>query len=123
MTKIEIIEETVEFYRNNPRAYDPLVGCLYVTSSGLRCAHSRCLNETLVDLKAIQTCQNARDVIRDHGDNVHKEQYRGHSIDFWMDIQQLHDTCEYWSGTELSEEGKLVVERLKIAHNEEAATC
>ncbi len=123
MTKIEIIEETVEFYRNNPRAYDPLVGCLYVTSSGLRCAHSRCLNETLIDLKSIESWQNAGHIIMKHGDSIHKDQYRGHRIDFWTDIQNLHDNSMYWSGTELSEEGKQMVESLKRKYHEEAATC
>ena len=31
-------------------------------------------------------------------DELLQPQYRGHTVQFWSDLQQLHDTDAYWSG-------------------------
>ncbi len=48
MTKIDIIEETYNYYTGNSelRGYDYLVGsCLYKSNAGRMCAVGRCFNE------------------------------------------------------------------------------
>lgn len=116
MTKIEIIDETVAFYQKNPRAKNG-DSCVYLTDDGRKCAHSRCLdlpNEVLEKLDNNQ----AGDVIAKYGDKVHKSEYQGHSPEFWVDIQNLHDIEFYWEENQLTKEGLDWVYTLKQKYKE-----
>lgn len=120
-TKIQIIDETVEFYSKNPRAIDdktkPEGGpkCQYLTSDGNQCAHSRCLTDE-ARTKVVAASMNgytANDLIERFDDNIHKEEYRGHDSEFWCGIQSIHDSHTYWNGQALTARGKQFVETLK----------
>ena len=117
MTKIEIIDETVEYYSNNPRAIQGNL-CLYLTEDNLRCAHSRCIKDDKVE--EVHECANtggsAKKIIDEFTDDVHKEEYQGYSVDFWLDIQHLHDYHAYWNGNQLNKEGIEHVEYIKIKY-------
>ena len=50
-------------------------------------------------------------------------QYRKTNVDFWRDVQSLHDTCSNWvenerGGQDLSEEGKGRVDSIKEYYKE-----
>lgn len=119
LSKIEIINETVEYYTNNTRAIISFNDCVYKTEDGNMCAHSRCLTDEVRNSIGInRPFGSAEDVISDFGgDDVHQEQYRGHEPEFWNKIQHVHDNCEFWNktetGNELTEEGNVFVNFLK----------
>lgn len=39
--------------------------------------------------------------------------YKGHSVDFWMDIQKFHDEEEFWDKKSLTESGKEYLNKLR----------
>jgi len=126
MTKIEIIDETVEYYTTHPRAIEPTTGkCSYKNKNGDFCAHSRCLtdkarNIILEDQRNHGGCYG---IIKDYGDEIHQEKYQGHDSGFWGEIQKLHDGKVNWTinengKNELTQEGKETVRALKKQYSE-----
>jgi hypothetical protein len=121
MTKIEIIDETVEFYKNNPRAVLPSGVCLYLTDEGNRCAHSRCIKDELIEEIHSRATGNwsASRVIDEFGDGCHKPEYQGHPKKFWCQIQRIHDRSENWDNNTLTPEGERFVRFLKQDYRNE----
>jgi len=116
LTANQIIDETVDYYTNNPRALEPNCSyCSYVTEDGRLCAHSRCLTDE--GRSKAKNSDAAHHLIMDKGDDIHQEQYRGQEPNFWKDIQNLHDENPYWrvteTGNELTLLGELIVKQLK----------
>jgi len=91
MTKQEIIEETVEYYKNNPFGYNSAGSkCVYYGSNEQMCAVGRCMiNPKLYGDKDL----SAFTLLEENSDNILKEEYRGHSSDFWNHLQAFHDDC------------------------------
>jgi hypothetical protein len=117
-TKIEIIEETVAYYSENPRSvkYGSLSKCVYLNENGNKCAFSRCCTD-----EGVTWLHEQIDVIEE-GDSViqhflkHlKPEYQGHDFEFWKDIQRLHDNKGYWvnGNGKLNERGETCVNWLK----------
>lgn len=112
-SKIEIINETVEYYSGDTsrRALNRNGFCTYLTRDGKMCAFGRCcinpeylntIRGTVLDLKTY-----LGDL-----DEVLREEYRGHSAHFWREIQLLHDTHSFWGKDELTPDGRKKVEQL-----------
>lgn len=93
MTKQEIIEETVKYYKNNPFGYNPdTTSCVYLGSEGQMCAVGRCmLQPEEFGEEAISADMLAE--TQEQFDSLLKEQYRGHEIVFWNNLQNFHDNC------------------------------
>lgn len=92
LSKQQIIEETVEYYKNNPFGYDSDAGqCVYYGSDGQMCAVGRCL----IDAEQFGEELLNADMLNPDGslDELLKEQYKGHDIDFWQRLQFFHDDC------------------------------
>ena len=113
MTKLEILDETVEYYKNNPRSQQ-----VYLDTDGSMCAVGRCV----INPEDFQNRSNRAGLygivsLQRNGlfsDKDLKEQYRGnHSIDFWSDLQQFHDCSYHWDGMKLTNLGQSEYERLK----------
>lgn len=122
-TKIEIIEETAAFYNLNNRGMSNDGGCIYLNAdTGNKCALGRCMTD-----EGLAKWGNYSEgaeylaptlIIRmqgDHGytksnslDSILKEEYQGHDLDFWNDIQAFHDNSGYWNEEGLSSFGKRV---------------
>ena len=97
LSALEIIDETVAFYSEDVTRR-ALVGhsCEYVTRDGRSCAVGRCLTK------------GGRDGAHEHeGQDVAGlsgaldglplyARYRGHSIEFWGLLQDLHDANGNW---------------------------
>lgn len=122
-TKLEIIDETVAFYSENvsrrsftiPGVFKTLESCVYWNEkNGNVCAVGRCASEeglkTLHDLYEGVGIEGVADIFP--VDNILKEEYKGHSVDFWNAIQFLHDRSSYWDENGLSEMGKEYVKNL-----------
>lgn len=122
-TKLEIISETLRFYKKHPRSVDANDSCLYLGDDGERCAFSRCCKETkavqarLVESEGmcVSSLYNFRRLL--------KPEYAGHDEHFWDHVQEIHDTQTNWIETgpaaksrELSEQGKRLVKKLRAMY-------
>ncbi len=119
LTKIEIIEETVEFYSKDPegrRSLDEFRDCKYNGPKGTHCAVGRCMLSKYKRLGS-KFKHNSEDVYvlldADNIDHFLSPKYRGHGITFWQDLQELHDKDSFWDKRGLSAYGKTLVKELK----------
>lgn len=118
-TKIEIIEETVAYYCEdvNRRALNEHGGCAYLTDDGRMCAVGRCeidppkINEG--GFAKIGSDQNGNSLAGNRSKIKFKPEYEGHEIEFWEDLQFLHDEDDHWSDDGISEKGMDYAEELK----------
>lgn len=95
LTWEEIVNETVEYYKTHPRSLDQGGEyCLYKGPNGACCAFSRCCVAG-IDFSDYEKGP-ASNVLRDNGEEVLQEQYRGHSPGQWNILQQLHDSSSHW---------------------------
>lgn len=95
LTKREIIEETVKYYKTHKRAFRQGMFtqlCLYYTKYGSMCAVGRCL----IDPKKAQE-ENEGNVDGFYDlEKLLKPKYRNHELKFWEDLQMFHDIKENW---------------------------
>jgi len=113
---LQILDETIEFYSNDP---DQRSVGKYNSPDLKHCAVGRCL---LTDLKEKGTslvgndldllnlvCKNELENL----DQVLLPEYRGHSMLFWEDLQNLHDSDLYWTDSGLSSVGHNKAEKMR----------
>ena len=115
MTKEEIINETVEYYKDaSKRGYNAATEkCEYLTESGNMCAVGRCLipGSLMVGFSGIprdaQSMRNCGLSVLDVAnlEEILKPEYRGHSRHFWMQLQNLHDSSIHFNDVTMAEEG------------------
>lgn len=123
LTREQIINETVKFYsadiKRRSSNLDGDSGCKYNSSNGTHCAVGRCLlpiyKNQGIELKGntngiafFLSIQGLNSI-----DEAVVKKYRGHSLDFWRDLQDLHDTGKNWQLSGLTQDGKKFVEILK----------
>ena len=93
-SKKEIIEETVAYIQANGRAVRSSAVtqaemCAYFTTSGKMCAVGRCLIDPESARQGTVGCFP-------NFESALKPEYRGHTINFWSDLQRLHDEKDNW---------------------------
>ncbi len=116
-TKIEIINETVEFYSANPlnrRAISQNDGCQYLTSDGRKCAIGRLIKDDKYDKKFEGRCCDNDYYIK--LEDILMDEYKGHSTEFWSGLQSLHDSSKFWYTDRLSIEGEKRVQELLLKY-------
>ena len=98
LTKLEIIDETIDYYKTHKRSITGNGTCLYVGIDNNRCAVSRCVIEEKLNIFANHEGESIICVIHneDNIDSLLKEEYHGHDITFWENMQELHDCDSYW---------------------------
>jgi hypothetical protein len=117
LSKLDILDETVDFYSNNTRAVvtvgeNKRTECRYVTPEGNKCAVGRCLMDA-EGVAELHNTTSAAGLDEKLGlDKILKEEYRGHSVKFWADLQLLHDSSEYWAKGSLSFAGRREYENM-----------
>lgn len=110
---ISIVEETVEFYKNNPRATNELGTCKYLTEDGKKCAIGRKLNKKQLEIVHLH-CEElgADDVMQ----TLNIKTLHGLGVSFWESLQRIHDDASCWettkAGTKLTAAGKTGVKQL-----------
>ena len=116
-TKIEIIQETVNYYSTDPsrRATEirnDRLSCVYQTKDGRNCALGRYLINPLDE--GLRNYAANSLFFEDNPESFYilKPEARIEDRYFWIDVQDLHDESKYWTETGLSEDGKLYVTRL-----------
>lgn len=123
MTKLEIINETAEFYSLKNRGVNEHTGqCLYFNpKNDTKCAFGRCIqddkihlfnNAALGELLGVPGIFGEGNSFGHKGkyagqnhDDFLKEEYHGHELDFWSHIQGFHDEVANWNADGLSDIG------------------
>ena len=115
MTKKEIIIETVNHYSQNPEQLRSKINgtCLY-NGDNTHCAVGRCMltkykkqGKNLEFNKGYSVWSVSTLVIKKESiDEILSPKYRGHSREFWEELQDLHDNDLFWNGVGLSGYGK-----------------
>jgi hypothetical protein len=113
----DILDETLNYYVDHPerRAYGES-GCYYLSSDGKHCAVGRCMISPKMGIGLLSLWDsNVTSSLWANGrlDKELKEEYRGHSIEFWGKLQNLHDDPDNWDEGKLTLFGKIVVQDLK----------
>lgn len=137
LTVREIVDETIEYYRTHRRAevvYEGVRECVYLAPDGAMCAVGRCLLEDLPQREHLRggvgmvsrnvklgftPCPDASMSSDDGLDAILKPQYRGHPLEFWQNLQRLHDDAYNWTsygGGELSANGVALMLRIRVAY-------
>lgn len=119
--KIEIIDETVAYYSENPeerRAFNNSRGCDYLSPTGRMCAVGRCLESPQEFMEGGYKDKFVRAIGSEILDLNLKEEYRGHEIQFWAKLQSLHDSEKYWNSTGLSVDGENYIKQLKQLYSD-----
>lgn len=103
-TKLEIIEDTYKFYTAFPekRAIDKNGKCSFKTKDGRKCAVGRFLVDNIQPQDEGSngfSCSNyglCKANSTGFLDNLLLPDYRGHSEEFWEELQKFHDNKHYW---------------------------
>ena len=130
MKATDIIKETVAYYAKNKRAVDITEtgeSCRYNWGDGSHCAVGRCLDKKYQDMGEDMPGNDQRvgtllDEFRVSSiDVILQEKYRGHSLDFWTELQELHDFGEFWmDNIHYSEDGSIAGCHKLTAYGEDA---
>ena len=118
-TKLEIINETVDFYSQDVSRRAILNGSYaYLTKDGKMCAVGRCMKRPRLRTSKSRIFNYAKALCTEDGINqdlepLLKKAYLGHDILFWKELQRLHDVSSHWCDTGLTEFGKRYVENMK----------
>lgn len=105
--KIEIINETKKYYENNVRSVKNDI-CSYYGDNGELCAFSRCCSNP-ESIKGFTT--TVENMNKNYGINPElllKDEYKGHSLQFWDDIQGFHDLSRFWEAKDNKERGNIL---------------
>lgn len=123
MTKTEIIEELFDnYYVKYPwrRAVDSHGNCQYKTHDKVPkyCAVGKCLTKSGVKVTVDDNVGTVSDFYDVESEKYTvepflKKKYKGHSEDFWEDMQVLHDSEVNWDDKGITQIGKEALERLK----------
>lgn len=114
-TKLEIIDETVDFYSEdvNRRAVRDGGNCEYLTDDGKMCAVGRCFTK-----EGLLRYKDELGGFNKYMMHHLKEEYRIEDDQFWSDLQYLHDMNRHWDENGLNENGKEYLCRIKRDHCE-----
>ena len=130
MKAADIIRETVAHFKTNPRGvFNTETGtqCRYNWEDGSHCAVGRCLDKKYQDMGKDmpandQSVDGLLDELRVSSiDVILQEKYRGHSLDFWTELQELHDFEEFWmDDIHYSEDGSIAEGHKLTSYGEDA---
>jgi len=115
MTKVEIIEETLNEYQDaSKRARDGNM-CKYTAENGNMCAVGRCMIPGSVikrsELEIGDEGVAMSDFVGGVGrvgnlEEILKPEYRGHDWTFWGDLQNLHDDTIFYADGKMNDRGR-----------------
>ena len=94
MTLHNMVNDTVEWYTNNPRTETLNGSCQYLDAKGNRCAFGRYVRDEHIAAVHRFEGTSAAQVLDELGDNIMK--VTSIPIDFWEVLQELHDDDRPW---------------------------
>jgi len=83
---------------------------------GKQCAVGHCMTEEGRDLAMRQLWEGVEDLGIRLLEGSLKEEYKGHELEFWSDLQRFHDTTQYWRSEGLSLRGEFYKQELLIKY-------
>jgi len=101
--------------KNRSTASPPSKSCFYLSKDGLKCAVGMFIKDEYInDENWVETHnEEGADCLLDSSDEILVEEYRGLGVEFWADMQSLHDSEGYWDEKGLTTAGKVRVARIK----------
>lgn len=124
-TKLQIVNETAEYYANNPRGMKGIY-CSYLSPNDSMCAVGRCFRDDVLEFRS--TCLSSKVIagfeftasVGQHNDpeDFLKDEYKGHEIKFWMRLQSFHDVKTHWKNGEITALGQQYLEYLRKEYRE-----
>lgn len=110
---MEIFDETVEAYKGGLETRgSSKYGCKYLTPDGKMCAVGRCCIGPKPGWIGSANSIRTKDATFDL-EEVLKPEYRGHNVDFWLDLQGFHDNQHYFTKEGYSQTGLNEIEEFK----------
>ena len=107
LTKMEILQDFKDNFVENPgnRAHDG-VNCQYLTFAGKKCAIGRWFTEDALERLGdfdypVEDVYGAYSGEAYSGEGLGCDDFlmpevRGHDVTFWSELQELHDSPQYW---------------------------
>jgi hypothetical protein len=89
-----LVNETVEWFTNNPRTEMMNASCQYLDSKGNRCAFGRYVKDEYIMDVHREEGTSASHVLEVLGDDIMK--VSNIPTDFWEALQELHDDDRPW---------------------------
>jgi len=116
--QLNFLDETIKFYGDDVsrRSLNSKGHCKYKTESGNKCAIGRCLKKIAFDYDIEGNDATGIDnEFKGIGglEGALLKKYQGFTLDFWNEIQGLHDGEYYWDMEGLTGSGYVEVERIK----------
>lgn len=113
-TKLEILEMVANHYNSEKRAFKN-GGCYYKTTDGRMCAVGMCMNDESIARWGdfVGNIHELDAKIEGGIYGMFKDEFEGHDVLFWKDMQKLHDEAAYWDEEGLSWAGIEKYEELK----------
>ena len=122
LTKLEIIAETYEAYKDPKNRGFNGQSCQYITHNNKNCAVGRCMTDEYIkylqreckeENTISQLINNSFDtnmIINDS--KMLKEQYLGHELSFWTKLQKWHDSDVNFTVDKISTRGEQKIKQL-----------
>ena len=95
----DILKDTVDYYREDPqsrRAVNESGDCLYTTDDGRHCAIGRYMRPEFLDIEWKENNGVGVNGLSSYVDYYLKHEVRGLDMDFWRDLQDIHDVVGNW---------------------------
>lgn len=108
---VALINETIEYYKNNDRAIRNGDCLYYDNGTGNMCAVGRCLEDPE---NYSDRVNNVKNLLQSEGDVMFQEKYRNYPSELWDELQDFHDNSLNWNGRELTERGDKEARELRV---------
>ena len=113
----DILKETIDFYSEDPegrRAVDNNGDCEYTTDDGRHCAIGRYMRPEFQDVEWKENHGVGVNGLSSYVDYYLKHEVRGLDMQFWRDLQDMHDVVGHWyRGSLFTEPAKGLTDRGK----------
>jgi len=113
---VQLLDETVQHYTNNPRAIDDNGGCMYIAANGCKCAVGRKLSDNDLDIIIAEDI-NGSGLYQLMNRSLGKELFNKYGLALMGNLQSLHDGESNWKdlfGKGLSNMGSNMVRKVKV---------
>ena len=92
----DILEDTIEYYSESPRAMDLSGSCQYTDDNGNHCAVGRYMREEFQTTEFYANCGVSVGSLAADVDTYLKSNVLGLTEKFWSALQDVHDSSNNW---------------------------
>ena len=111
----DILEDTIEYYSESPRAMDLSGSCQYTDGDGNHCAVGRYMREEFQTTEFYANCGVSVGSLAADVDTYLKSNVIGLTEKFWSALQDIHDSSNNWGeyGEGLTAVGRVRCDSMK----------